>query len=311
MSPLGWVGVDLFFVVSGFIITTLLLRERDRTGRISLRAFYARRALRILPAYYVYLLAVGPLWPGGLTDRDWLGVLTYTQNFTPGLGSWPVSHFWSLSLEEHFYLLWPAAIVILGPRGAARLAATVVAVSPALRAVALQFISSDATGHPAAFLTWCRADTIAAGCLLAFAARAPRGRRLLARLDRRPAAHAAVALAVVGGTWAALPVLPPPALPFYFTAHAGGLTALVWLTVARPASLAGRVLNARPIVWIGLLSYSLYVWQQPFSDPTGRAWWQGVPVGLGLAIGCAALSRYLVERPFLLVKERLGKARHG
>jgi peptidoglycan/LPS O-acetylase OafA/YrhL len=92
---------------------------------------------------------------------------------------------------------------------------------------------------------------------------------------------------------------------------AAGLTALVWLAVARPSSRAGRVLNARPVVWVGLLSYSLYVWQQPFSDPRGQAWWQGVPAGLGLAVGCAVLSRYLVERPFLVVKDRLGRAQHG
>jgi peptidoglycan/LPS O-acetylase OafA/YrhL len=304
--------VDLFFVISGFLITTLLLRERDRTGRISLRAFYGRRALRLLPAYYAYLLAVGLLWPGGLTDRDWVGVLTYTQNFTPGLGPWPVSHFWSLSLEEHFYLGWPAALVALGPRGAARLAVAIMFVSPALRAAALQYLPSDpATGHPAAFLTWCRADTLAAGCLLAFAARSASGRRLLVRLERRPSTHAALALAVVVGTWASLPAFPPPARPFYFTVLAAGLTALVWLAVTRPDSLVGRVLNARPVVWVGLLSYSLYVWQQPFSDPGGHAWWQGVPVGLGLAVGCAVLSRYLVERPFLVVKDRLGRARHG
>jgi peptidoglycan/LPS O-acetylase OafA/YrhL len=311
MSPLGWVGVDLFFVVSGFIITTLLLRERDRAGRVSLRAFYARRALRLLPAYYAYLLVVALGWPGGLTGRDWLGVLTYTQNFTPGLGSWPVSHFWSLSLEEHFYLVWPAAIVLLGPRGAAGLAVLVVVLSPPLRAFALNVLPADRTGHPAAFLTWCRADTIAAGCLLAFAARSAAGRRFLARLDRRPAVPAALAVAVVVGTWIALSVLPTAALPFYFTAQAAGLTVLVWLAVARSNSLAGRVLNARPVVWVGLLSYSLYVWQQPFADPAGRAWWQGVPVGLGLAVTCAVLSRYLVERPFLRAKDRLGRARHG
>jgi peptidoglycan/LPS O-acetylase OafA/YrhL len=311
VSTFGWVGVDLFFVVSGFIITTLLLRERDRAGRVSLRAFYTRRALRLLPAYYAYLLAVALAWPEPLTDRDWVGVLTYTQNFTPGLGSWPVSHFWSLSLEEHFYLVWPAAIALLGPRGAARLAAAVVVVSPALRAAALRYIPPDPTGHPAAFLTWCRADTIAAGCLLAFVARTPGGRRLLGRLDRRPVAHAAVALAVVFGTWAALPLFPAPAVPFYFTLLAAGLTTLVWLAVARPASAAGKVLNSRPVVWVGVLSYSLYVWQQPFSDPRGGAWWQGLPVGPGLAVGCAVLSRYLVERPFLRVKDRLGRARHG
>ena len=312
MSPLGWVGVDLFFAVSGFLITTLLLRERDRTGRVSLPAFYARRALRLLPAYYAYLLVIALVLPGRLTGRDWIGVLTYTQNFTPGLGSWPVSHFWSLSLEEHFYLVWPVAVVALGPRWAARLAGAVVILSPALRAAAFRLLPADpTTGHPAAYLTWCRADTLAAGCLLAFAARAPAGRRFLARLDRRPAVWAVLALAVVGGAWFALPTLPGPALPFYFTAQAVGLTAVVWLAVARSRSAAGRVLNARPVAWVGLLSYSLYVWQQPFSDPAGRAWWQGVPTGLGLAVGCAVLSRYLVERPFLRVKDRLGRARHG
>ena len=112
--------------------------------------------------------------------------------------------------------------------------------SPALRAAAFRLLPADpTTGHPAAYLTWCRADTLAAGCLLAFAARAPAGRRFLARLDRRPAVWAVLALAVVGGAWFALPTLPGPALPFYFTAQAVGLTAVVWLAVARPRRRPG------------------------------------------------------------------------
>jgi peptidoglycan/LPS O-acetylase OafA/YrhL len=115
LMNLGWLGVDLFFVISGFLIVTLLIRERERRGTVSLRKFYARRSLRIFPIYYLliftvffFYLTVSPWRPGGL--RYYLYafpvLLTYTQDFIPvPLGSFNPS--WSLAMEEQFYLFWP------------------------------------------------------------------------------------------------------------------------------------------------------------------------------------------------------------
>ena len=117
LARLGSIGVDLFFVISGFLITWLLLREQRRNAVISLRAFYIRRAWRILPPYLVFLASLFAFSSIGLiqiTSRDWGGALTYTVNFLPGT-SWPFGHLWSLSVEEHFYLFWPLLLIVLGP----------------------------------------------------------------------------------------------------------------------------------------------------------------------------------------------------
>lgn len=119
----GGVGVDVFFVISGFLITLLLFREQDRTGRISLCKFYIRRSLRILPAMFAYLAFVALLQAMGiasLSTIDWVVALTYTANFhgTFSHSAQPIEHLWSLSVEEHFYLIWPPILVLLGTKRA-------------------------------------------------------------------------------------------------------------------------------------------------------------------------------------------------
>src|SRR6478736_6755468 len=126
----GYVGVDVFFVVSGFLITGLLLREKERDGRISLGGFYARRARRILPASTLVLVAIVTYAAAELsyraveritTDAAWAAVFLAnvrfarqgTDYFAEGLPPSPVQHFWSLAVEEQFYLVWPALLVLL------------------------------------------------------------------------------------------------------------------------------------------------------------------------------------------------------
>ena len=111
-------GVVVFFVISGFLITRLMLLERARTGDVSLKRFYARRALRLFPAMYTYIACVCLLWVFGvlhLHARDIWHALTYTVNFLPDRAK-PIGHLWSLSNEEQFYLLWPCTFILLGPR---------------------------------------------------------------------------------------------------------------------------------------------------------------------------------------------------
>ena len=107
-------GVLCFFVISGFLITWLLLVENDHRGRISLKHFYIRRALRILPVYYTFLLTVAVLQyftPYSQNYMEWIGNLTFTQNFIESPHT--TGHLWSLSVEEQFYLLWPVTLVFL------------------------------------------------------------------------------------------------------------------------------------------------------------------------------------------------------
>ena len=112
----GALGVEIFFVISGYLITTLLVREAEARGRVSLRSFYVRRVLRIFPAYFAYLAVVVGLALGGLVPLslgDLLSAVTFTWNYSPAATSWTLAHAWSLSVEEQFYLLWPATLLFL------------------------------------------------------------------------------------------------------------------------------------------------------------------------------------------------------
>jgi peptidoglycan/LPS O-acetylase OafA/YrhL len=154
-------------VISGFLITTLLLGEARRHGTISLPRFYLRRTFRIFPAFYAYLAVVGVLVAVGaveLARHDLLAALTYTMNF-----HWDrarvLGHLWSLSVEEQFYLLWPAAMLWLRPRRAILAAAVIVALAPVCRLATWFLAPAWRVGISEAFPTV--ADAIAIGCVLA------------------------------------------------------------------------------------------------------------------------------------------------
>jgi peptidoglycan/LPS O-acetylase OafA/YrhL len=138
-GDVGNLGVTIFFVISGFLITNLLLQEQADTGRIRLRAFYARRAFRILPAVLTYfvVLAIAAIAISAVRvpADDWTHALTFTMNYHQTRGWW-LGHLWSLSVEEQFYFLWPAAIVLLGRRSSLWLAASAVALAPLWRLAA-------------------------------------------------------------------------------------------------------------------------------------------------------------------------------
>jgi peptidoglycan/LPS O-acetylase OafA/YrhL len=135
-------AVIVFFVISGFLITRLMLQEYTRNGQVSLKRFYARRTLRLFPALYAYIACVCLLWLAGvlhLHARDIWHSITYTVNFLPARAK-PIGHLWSLSNEEQFYLLWPCAFVLLGPRRSGWLAVATILFGPVARASGWLFL---------------------------------------------------------------------------------------------------------------------------------------------------------------------------
>lgn len=283
-------GVRIFFVISGYLITTLLLREHNKTSSITLRAFYVRRAFRILPAAMAFML---PVFAAFWHELRWYHIAAaalYLANFDFA-HPWFLGHLWSLSVEEQFYLLWPSAlkkwfrhrvVILIG----------VVLFAPVYR-VACHFLHlhgrADET-FPAV------ADVLAIGCLLAvFAERLPR----------------------IKPSWAALMIGPVALVPVYVGVLRFHITPVL-LFVLWPLmhfSIAGlllhvvqspyRFLNMRLVVWLGQISYSLYLWQQVFMyGEHARPWYYAFA-----AVGMASASYYLVEQPMLRLRDARSKGK--
>ena len=292
-------GVRTFFVISGFLITTLLVRERDKYGKISLRDFYVRRVFRIFPAFYTYLAVMLALVIAGaftISVTDFAFAMTYTMNFHEHRAWW-VGHMWSLAVEEQFYLLWPLMLVFLGNQRALRFAIGAIVLAPVLRVGALYFFPklSGLTDQAFPFVF----DSIAIGCVLALARTDleswPPYKRLL---DARW--FWAVPLPLFATLWITRPVID---LGFSTTAANVGIALALHRCVTRPSDAVGRVLELPAFVWLGTLSYSLYLWQQPFLNRHATGWWVTLPTNIGLAGACAVASYFVIEKPAL----RLGR----
>jgi peptidoglycan/LPS O-acetylase OafA/YrhL len=308
----GNLGVRIFFVISGLLITYLLLLEADSRGRPSLRWFYTRRVLRIFPVYFLYLGVVFGLTAAGLytdTATAWIGSLTFTRNLI-GQPQSLTGHYWSLSVEEQFYFVWPVTFVWLKlwkrPRLAIGLLLGPVVFCPIVRWNIIQVHwQNDWIDHALNLLSTARyADSLAVGCIGAFAYRRYRGRlkQLASRWILVVGLAIFVALAAVTGhAGSAEPVLP--------LIQAIAILLVMWVTIDRPSGVVYRALNTSLVVQLGVLSYSLYVWQElfiswsagprlsslPFYD--WRVWW--LP-----ALACGYASYYGVERPILRIRDR-------
>jgi len=296
------IGVHVFFVISGFLITGLLLAELATTDRIRLGRFYFRRTLRIFPPYYALLAALLAAQTAGvllLAPGDMAHAVTYTSNYDAAR-SWPIGHTWSLGVEEQFYLLWPACLVLLGARRGLAAAVLVVLATPLVRLAELQLFPAYIDGIGARFETI--ADAIAIGCVLACARAWLHRQAAYLRFLTSPA-FVLVPLAIFAGSMTGQH--PHIAYVIGFPlANVATALAVDW-AVTCPERLAGRLLNARPLVFIGLISYSLYLWQQPFLNRTGAAAWNVFPLNILLAFIFAVASYYIVERPSLAFRRRL------
>ena len=299
--PGGGLGVDLFFVLSGFLITSLLLGEHGRTGRISLGWFYWRRALRLLPALLA-LIAVYvsfTVWKGGFADdthglRNALWGLSYLSNFplAAGMDGGSLSHLWSLAQEEQFYLLWPPLLTGLlalrfRPRpivGALLAVAGLFAahrwsiadtgtlrrlwVAPDMHADAL--IAGCAAGFVYCFRLWCRwlqpAGLVAlAACVAVVATEARENRSLFGW---------PLAVFVVAAAVAVLAVADSPRSPL------------------------ARLLSFRPLQLLGVISYGLYLWHFPIFKVAGAT-----PLALVSSVVVAAASYRYLESPVLRLRQ--------
>jgi peptidoglycan/LPS O-acetylase OafA/YrhL len=298
----GATGVCLFFVISGFLITTLVLDEKERAGCVSLRHFYARRALRIFPAFYCYIAALIVFRHIGwvhFSQASLLSSVTYWRNFYDGPQEWVLGHTWSLSVEEQFYLLWPLLIARLSLRWSTRAGAAVIALWPLLRLLRHGFLFAG-TGHVA--LETAAMDTILYGSLLALLIRSERAGPLLLRFARRPASlYLSVlllwAIYSTAGHWPRATTFLLPLLRDL------SLTCLLLCCVINPRRRIGQWLESRMIASIGIISYSLYLWHVPFIRHSS-CWICTFPQNVVAAFAVAVFSYYGVERPCNRLRRR-------
>ena len=316
----GFIGVDLFFVVSGFLITGLLIRERERTGRISFSRFYARRVRRILPAAAVVLLITLPLASGLVTLVQRPSVMedgasaalsianirfAMTTDYFNPVNYSPFLHFWSLGVEEQFYFVWPALLAVVAwkfPRAGAALALSVVLVA----SFAASLIITDISAPTAFYMLPTRAWQLAAGGLLAI---------FSGSLDWLPGAIRGMfktLLAFMG--WAALAALVTAAFaidntstPYPGMAAVVPTLAGVVLIASGPESMGpGVLLRLMPIRFLGKISYSLYLWHWPILilggfylvGPLDSISPEQAVALAALSIPVATLSWFFVEEPF-------------
>lgn len=307
----GVLGVRIFFVISGFIITYLFVRERADTGTISIPSFYLRRFLRLYPVNlaFVVFLFLQQFFSGiDITGCQYLTALTYTKNFA--CGGWMDGHLWSLAVEEQFYLVWPLLFFLFRGRGLYLAVLALIALAPLSRAFEYHF------GSRLYALPTSNSDALMIGCLLALLFRDRID--LIKRVTGwRPAVGRTLAIILmyvpIALSWRYL--LAPLTVtlgPMIQAACAGYLIASL-LSVRTGISFA--VLNFAPMRGLGLISYSLYIWQQPFLLAPLQLFglfapWLGSDPGrLAVSVGCAILSYFVLERPLVALRQGLHPTR--
>jgi peptidoglycan/LPS O-acetylase OafA/YrhL len=321
ITRFGWLGVNLFFVLSGFLITGILVESKQRDDYY--RRFYIRRALRILPAFYAVLLVLA-LTPSQNGKYLFLSFF-YLSNFAP-LFAIPMTYgmLWSLAVEEHFYMLWPLVVRRLSLPWLMAWAIGIVLVVPGLRAIAFGPQLSEGFNY----YTWFVADGLATGAILALFVRMPGFcRKNLAQLSG--GAIAIALLLLVGGTpWGMLTrqrilgaVLMLTAWHFFFMGVIG-------LSLLAGTSRWSWIVNRPILQFFGNISYGLYLihWLVfMWYDDVVKIYWPSAypPSGrfglvtlrfvcvAGVATALSYLSRRFFEEPFLNLKDRFGARAHN
>lgn len=305
----GQLGVNIFFVISGFLITTLLLHEEKITKTISIKNFFIRRTLRIFPAYFFLLFIYGVLQFMGFIHihlESWITAVTYTKYFN-WQSDWYTAHAWSLSVEEHFYLLWPF-VFVLGDFYRKRITILLIIIVPIMRI----YIGLDSISWYNELTIFTRIDAILMGCIVAL--------------------YKNEVLNYIKSYWklvfysSIFLLLSLSILTHYLNNHYihyflfpisctigsvsnAAISLLLLYSIYGPKSVWHKFLNLNAINYIGLLSYSIYLWQQVFMVKT-TMWFNQFPANIGCIMLAALGSYYLIEKPFLRFKSRFNEKRY-
>lgn len=308
-------GVQIFFVISGYLITKLLLIEREQTGRTSLKDFYIRRILRIFPVFFLYLGVVVALKytliPSIYTDYSlvifaalylWNYRHFFIQESPADNGSFYMGHTWSLSMEEQFYLLWPLTFLKNKKETLIKIAIAILLLMPFIR-IATYFLMPSSRFQMTTMLHT-GGDTIIMGCLGALLEKTPFfGQRIVPLISRRLVILTAFIFVFFLSPIAGLYLKGIYKLTVGQTMDNLAIMILLFWCIYIPSKIS-LVLNSKIFVQIGILSYSLYIWQPIFLTDRAGAWINRFPQNILLVFAVALISYYLIEKPILKLKKR-------
>ena len=303
----GGTGVDVFFAISGILICSRLLEEENTFGRISLRGFYLRRAFRILPAALAYLIVIGILSLAGhivVFRGEWVGALFFFRNYSSLLGlghanqnlAWFTGHFWSLSVEEHFYLIFPGLLVLTPKRIRVQVLAIFALLIMTNRAIQLHSRPWNLIGGH----TDIRLDALIVPALLAILVKSHNHLVLNRMLKFWP-------LFLIG---ALIVIRTAPGSFWQSTVLVILLPLVIMGSVLHPNNKLGVFLELKPMRFIGRISYGLYLWQMLFFTghhyplkPLGSL--ERWPLNIILTFLCALCSYYLLEKPMMRLGHKI------
>ena len=313
----GGNGVEFFFILSGYLITSILIREYDAIGRIDMKAFYCRRILRIFPAFYLFLLFIVSLNTAGIltiSGTDLIFAGTHLLNYRQGIGllvglpdTWSpdylfIGHFWTLSMEEQFYWMWPVTLLfLLRTRWYGILLAVILAM-PFIR-FGSYYLFPGLRGQLGMMLHTA-SDGIFSGCLLAIC------------LARHPVFSQRLRLPSWVITGLVLYICPISGLlervmprgydvVLRMTPVIAAMTLIIAnLLLQEQATWYQRLLSSGPLVYLGRISYSVYLWQQIFLTKANITFLGKPLINLAAALVMGWLSYRLIELPFIRIKDK-------
>ena len=317
---MGNLGVRIFFVISGFLITSMLINEFEKNLSINLKHFYFRRIFRIFPAYFFFLgvLFCFTLFTNFYSPIDFLYPFTYTSNYFFSRVPLKLGHTWSLAVEEQFYLIFPLVLSAIGLLKFKKFVLIIILVTPFLRVTTFLFsilfgnneyspIYGDYSFKMS--IAWnfhTNMDILATGCLLAlYRDYLHKSKLYQCFLNSRFVILFLVLFTINLGIYSQDYIL----IFYVFGMTLMNFSIMLcidWLIVNH-SSLIGKFLNLKPIIFIGVLSYSVYLWQQLFVSYSELSFWTHLPNSIILIFVCALFSYYLIEKPFSVCRKKLEK----
>ncbi|MBY0518097.1 MAG: acyltransferase [Bacteriovoracaceae bacterium] len=304
-----YAGVTFFFVLSGFLITNILLTEIKRTGVIDFRTFFLKRVFRIFPAYYFYFFAIVLFYQFNqwttYSSQDVWSILTYTHNYFSDKNPWHLGHFWSLAVEEQFYIFWPIVFLLSYRKMGIKLPILIVLISPLLR-VMTYFLFPDLRGR-ISIMTHTRMDSLLIGCALAYLYQANHF-LVFYNFIKKYKLHFLAFLQIFFFSRIFNTLFKGAYnLTLGFTLDELSMCVLI-VFLTNKENILFKWFNNPIVIHLGVLSYSIYLWQMPF------VWKELGMANLVLRIVgiyvCALLSFIFVESPFMELRKKMVPGSH-